>query len=110
MGTATPDTRHGEHHVLPEVIRIHPRQTPAVTERPKLASSADPISLARMSNAAGVSPLYNVSVLQRQPRSRTELVSFSKDVFLSLLESNGGAYRNRTDDILLAKQALSQLS
>jgi hypothetical protein len=23
---------------------------------------------------------------------------------------NGGAYRNRTDDILLAKQALSQLS
>jgi len=63
-----------------------------------------------MSNAAGVSPLYDVSSLQRQPRFRAELISFSKDVVWSPLESSGGAYRNRTDDILLAKQALSQLS
>jgi hypothetical protein len=32
------------------------------------------------------------------------------DTFLQKVQSDGGAYRDRTDDPLLAKQVLSQLS
>jgi hypothetical protein len=33
-----------------------------------------------------------------------------RNCFSSSLEENGGAYRDRTDDLMLAKQPLSQLS
>ena len=80
-----------------------------------------------MSDAAGVSPLYNVNlVVEQAPWSRAQptVLSHGTDVFLKKdadlgsfsaprgrkSRVGGGAYRNRTDDILLAKQALSQLS
>ena len=44
--------------------------------------------------------------------TRSEASSYSENVAraASALNKNGGVYRDRTDDILLAKQALSQLS
>jgi hypothetical protein len=87
---------------------------PAVNRTSMPHGSADPITLASMSNAAGVSPLYdvNLNVFRRTFSNGPlglagNLYSSSKDFQCTKI---GGAYRNRTDDILLAKQALSHLS
>ena len=42
----------------------------------------------------------------------TERISFSSslDIWRASLPGSGGAYRDRTDDLMLAKQPLSQLS
>jgi hypothetical protein len=46
----------------------------------------------------GAQPTPDQDVIETLPRA------------VSREQKSGGAYRNRTDDILLAKQALSQLS
>jgi hypothetical protein len=88
---------------------------PAVNRTCVPFGSADPSSFAGRIRAAGVSPLYNVNVLYSrhivsdaflQPHLREELLSFSKDDW----RTNGGACQDRTDDLKLAKLALSQLS
>jgi hypothetical protein len=53
-------------------------------------------------------PIHNV----KQPKNKRRLDAFSHSQFrLSQRgQETGGAERDRTDDLLLAKQALSQLS
>jgi hypothetical protein len=55
-------------------------------------------------------PIHNVKVLRsathRNPAQGRKFVSS----YLELFAATGGAYRDRTDDPLLAKQVLSQLS
>ena len=50
-------------------------------------------------------PIHNVKVDRRGPYR-----SMAADLVSSSLEKPGGAYRDRTDDLMLAKQPLSQLS
>ena len=91
---------------------------PAVNRTSMSCDSTDPISLARMSGAAGVFPLYNVNScpsdgplgLARNWFLSPKMYLFGSHAAAKDSLGFGGAYRNRTDDILLAKQALSHLS
>ena len=75
-------------------------------------------AISRMSKQSGTalqprspnkSSLYNVIQNTRQPKPARNLYTNDFPSFLST-PGYGGAGRDRTDDILLAKQALSQLS
>ena len=57
----------------------------------------------------GRTRLYDVKSARR-PGRRTKLCVSTHAANCSNFQMNGGARRDRTDDLLLAKQALSQLS
>ena len=71
---------------------------------------------ARVTTASIKKPIHNVKEERlRAPYCRTNarqtVVFISRDLVACLLrKANGGAYRDRTDDLMLAKQPLSQLS
>ena len=70
---------------------------------------AGPKADALCAAASIIKPIHNVKDVRSKPyypRRSRDLVSSSLEYSLT----TGGAYRDRTDDPLLAKQVLSQLS
>jgi hypothetical protein len=76
-------------------------------DRRSAANRFSPIN--RTSAASIEKPIHNVKVPMNEAEASSKSIRGWKLVS-SFPETTGGAYRDRTDDPLLAKQVLSQLS
>jgi hypothetical protein len=87
------------------------RTAPVGDRRQRIgAMRRDHVELCRLSTSRAY-PFFTMSRLQPPPRLAAELLLFALGRFHHRLTPGvGGARRDRTDDLLLAKQALSQLS
>ena len=70
--------------------------------------SAQPVTF--VTRSARIDLLFTMSDITRAPAKRITRGLYSRERISEPAAPSGGARRDRTDDLLLAKQALSQLS